>query len=94
MNMVSVPLDYVKIDKYFIDNVTTTNNKLIQDIIDLVHHLGKKVCAEGVETKEQFDTLYEMGCDYVQGYYFSKAVPPREVEQYILEYSNGIKYKQ
>lgn len=86
MNMLNLPLDYVKIDKYFVDNVTTINNSLIKDIIDMVHHLGKYVCAEGVETEEQLNSLIEMDCDYVQGYFFSKAIHPLEIEKFINEY--------
>ncbi|MGE5627265.1 MAG: EAL domain-containing protein [Solirubrobacterales bacterium] len=89
MNMLNLPLDYIKIDKYFVDNVTTINKSLIKDIIDMVHHLGKSVCAEGVETEEQLNSLIEMGCDYVQGYFFSKAVSPVEIERFIHDYSTG-----
>jgi EAL domain-containing protein (putative c-di-GMP-specific phosphodiesterase class I) len=41
--------------------------------------------AEGVETEEQYRTLKELGCDLVQGYYFSKPLPPEEFEKFLLE---------
>ena len=85
MNMVNLPFECIKIDKYFIDNfVNYQGVKLVEDIVRLIHNLGKEVCAEGVETKEQLNILTEMGCDYVQGYYFSKAIPPKELEQFLL----------
>lgn len=69
--------DYLKIDKSFIDtmNVDAKNLELIKAIIALSNsqHIG--IIAEGIETKEQLETLYEMGCCLIQGYYFSKPLP-------------------
>jgi EAL domain-containing protein (putative c-di-GMP-specific phosphodiesterase class I)/GGDEF domain-containing protein len=90
MNIIKLPLDYIKIDKYFIDNITDSQGKkLVEDIINLIHNLGKEVCAEGVETKEQLALLREMGCDYVQGYYYSKPLLPEEVEKFVLNMNEG-----
>ena len=61
----------------------------MEDIINLIHNLGKEVCAEGVETKEQLALLREMGCDYVQGYYYSKPLLPEEVEKFVLNMNEG-----
>jgi EAL domain-containing protein (putative c-di-GMP-specific phosphodiesterase class I) len=84
MNMLSLPTDCIKIDKYFIHNMIQAQGiKLIEDIINLIHNLGKEVCAEGVETVEQLELLREMGCDYVQGFYFSKPVSVEEVPSLI-----------
>ena len=84
MNMMNLPLDYIKIDKYFVDNICMAENmKLVQDVIDMVHNLGRKVCAEGVETKEQLEVLKRIKCDFVQGYYYSKAIPAEELETFI-----------
>ena len=54
-------------------------------IIDMAHFIGLKVVAEGVETKEHLDFLTEHGCDYIQGYYFSKPLPEDEFEKMLDE---------
>ena len=62
---------------------------VIKHTISLSHQLGKKVVAEGVESKEQFDALKNIGCDYIQGYYLSKPLPPDELMNY---YSAEVNY--
>lgn len=70
----NLPLDYLKIDKCFIDDILsgTPAVPLARTIIELSHQLGLKVVAEGVEVREQLDYLRKNGCDYIQGYYYSK----------------------
>ena len=58
-------------------------------LIDLAHHLDMKVIAEGVETKEQADFLKNYGCDYLQGFYFSRPVPEEEFEK-LLDSQQGV----
>ena len=74
--------DIVKLDMGFVQKIGTTAkaNAVIQAIIDMAHAIGSKVVAEGAETKEQVDALREMGCDYIQGFYFSKPLPQEEFE--------------
>ena len=74
--------DVVKLDMGFVQKIGTTAkaNAVIQAIIDMAHAIGSKVVAEGAETKEQVDALREMGCDYIQGFYFSKPLPQEEFE--------------
>ncbi|MBC7405027.1 MAG: EAL domain-containing protein [Cytophaga sp.] len=76
-------IDYLKIDQSFIRNLTTDKSDiaLSEAIIVMAHKLGLKVIAEGVETVEQKELLRLAGCDYAQGYLFSKPVPPEEFEQ-------------
>src|SRR5690554_64747 len=71
------PISTLKIDKSFIDNVTTNADDaiLVRGIISLAHSLHMMVVAEGVETAEQLEFLRNHQCDQVQGYYFSPAVP-------------------
>jgi len=57
-------------------------------MIDIADFMKIPVIAEGVETKEQYDLLKKAGCDIIQGYYFSKPVPPEEFEQFIEERVN------
>ena len=57
--------------------------KLVDLIIDIAKFLNVPVVAEGVETQSQLDTLKKMGCNVIQGYYFSKPVPAEEFEKFI-----------
>lgn len=82
-----IPLDALKIDMIFIRNAFSgqNDNQMIKIIIDLASYLKVPTIAEGVETKEQVEVLKKLGCDIVQGYYFSKPVPPQEFEQFLLK---------
>ena len=53
--------------------------------IDFAYFLDVHFVAEGVETKSQLDTLKQMGCEIIQGYYFSKPVPAEEFEKFIVQ---------
>nr|WP_275575201.1 EAL domain-containing protein [Methylocucumis oryzae] len=69
-------IDYLKIDQSFVRNLDSQSEDgvLCEAIIVMAHKLGIKVIAEGVETLEQFRLLKDMGCDFGQGYYFSRPV--------------------
>ena len=79
------PVDYIKIDISFIREVATDPDatSLVTAIINMAHSLGLKTIAEGVETEDQWKILRLLKCDMAQGYYFSSAIPPAEVEQYL-----------
>ena len=68
------PIDVLKIDKSFVDDVTTNANDaaIALSVISLAHNLNMRVIAEGVETREQVRFLTERGCDEMQGYFFSQ----------------------
>jgi EAL domain-containing protein (putative c-di-GMP-specific phosphodiesterase class I) len=72
-----LPLDTVKIDRSFIIDIPRSpqDMEIVQAIILMAHTLHLKVVTEGVETTAQLDFLSHYGCDYVQGYLFSKPVP-------------------
>ena len=72
-----LPLDVLKIDRRFIEHIPQANDdkQIASAIIALAHNLNFKVLAEGVETAEQLAFLQQHGCDYYQGYYFSKPLP-------------------
>jgi len=71
------PVDRLKIDKVFVGNLETesTNIGILKAIVALGHGLGLKVVAEGVETAYQQAFLHGIGCDELQGYYFSRPLP-------------------
>ncbi|MRW88701.1 EAL domain-containing protein [Duganella sp. FT80W] len=68
------PIDVLKIDKSFVDDVTTNSADaaIALSVISLAHNLNMRVIAEGVETREQVRFLTDRGCDEMQGYYFSR----------------------
>jgi len=76
-------IDYLKIDRSFISNLghQSDDMALCEAIIVMAHKLGLKVVAEGVETVQQRDLLLLAGCDYAQGYLFSKAVTVAELDE-------------
>ncbi|MCJ7591304.1 MAG: EAL domain-containing protein, partial [Woeseiaceae bacterium] len=71
-----MPFDVIKIDKSFIDRIgsSVTSDNICRTIIKMAEQLGKKSIAEGVENQHQLDFLRINGCDYVQGFYYSKAL--------------------
>lgn len=75
----------LKIDRSFINDITVdpSDRELVNAIIAMAHGLGLDVIAEGVETEEQLAYLQAQGCQYAQGYYFSKPVPPDEILEMI-----------
>jgi len=78
-----IPLTKLKIDKSFIDDITTNkkDRAIAESIINIAKGLDIEVLAEGVETKDQYELLEQMGCEIIQGYYFSKPLPPEEIEK-------------
>jgi diguanylate cyclase (GGDEF)-like protein len=76
-----LPIDTMKIDKLFIDDLLIKDSKkiLTEDIITLAHKTDINVVAEGVEEEEQFVMLNKYGCDFIQGYLISKPVPEEEI---------------
>lgn len=70
----NLPIDYVKIDKAFIDTLLNSerNGRITETVIGLAHYIGLKVVAEGVESEEQYNLLKQYQCDLVQGYYISR----------------------
>ncbi len=70
----SVPLDVVKIDRRFIQDLESSreNRSIVQGVVHIAHALGYGVAAEGVETRAQYDLVREFGCDCAQGYFFGR----------------------
>lgn len=73
-------IDILKIDRSFINDIESNDNSiaLVKAIITMAHNLDVMVVAEGVETQKQYDLLKQLACDYIQGYFFSKAISKKE----------------
>ena len=82
--IIDFPFDTIKIDRSFISSIETSKERLVfvQSIVDSCKKLGKKTVAEGVETKGQFDLLKQIGCDEIQGFYFSPSIPGDEMAKW------------
>ena len=80
------PIDVLKIDRSFICNVRETREfaALLQAILTLADHLDLQVISEGVEDREQLETLRSMGCQYGQGFYFSTPVSAAGLSDYLV----------
>ncbi len=81
------PIDTIKIDKAFVQDVTSDESAsaIVSYIINLAHTLRLEVTAEGVETRQQFEFLKQEGCDRMQGFLFSAALPAREAYDFICK---------
>lgn len=75
-----IPFDILKIDREFVSESVASKSSIIimQKIIEMAQGMNLRVICEGVETKEQVDTLRELGCTVVQGYYYDKPIPLQE----------------
>ncbi len=80
------PLDILKIDRSFISRMGRAPEaaRLVNSIIELAHDLGLSVVAEGIETAEDIERLRDLGCDYGQGYYFSRPVPVSAARELLI----------
>ena len=74
-------LDILKIDRIFIDNGLYIDYKIVNNIKNIANLLNMETVIEGVETEEQFNNLKSVGCEYFQGYYFSRPLPINEINK-------------
>jgi EAL domain-containing protein (putative c-di-GMP-specific phosphodiesterase class I) len=79
------PVDRIKLDRSFISQLPHDRESLgiVRAVISLAHELDKEVIAEGVETAEQAELLADMGCNFLQGYLFSKPMPAAAAGEYL-----------
>ncbi len=88
LNMITtLPIDLLKVDMMFIRHAFSEggDTRILKVIVDIARSLYVPMVAEGVETEEQMLALRELGCDIVQGYYFSRPVPANEFEAFIRD---------
>ena len=88
---VELPLSLVKIDKSIIDKVVTPKGEsMIRSTIQMMHDVGFGIVGEGVETKEQFEALKRLGCDYIQGFYFAKPMCEADFVSFLKEHNVAV----
>lgn len=80
VRVLEYPVDIIKLDKSIVWSAFTDEDNFvtIKNLISMFHDVRRQLVAEGVENEEQRDTLVEIGCDYLQGYYYSKPIPEDE----------------
>ena len=78
-----LPVDEIKIDKMFIDNLTPKKSSqyVVKSILTLAKSMGVELVVEGIETQQQFEILKDLGVNYFQGYYFSKAQTVKQIDK-------------
>ena len=86
-----LPVDYVKIDQSFVRRMISDRDSaaIVRSTIDLVHDLGRKVVAEGVETEAEWNALKAMGCDVAQGYHIARPMPEWEFEHWVSSHASA-----
>ncbi len=87
----SLPATEIKIDKSFVLNMTHDESDavIVHSTIALAHNMGYRVVAEGVESAEILELLQVLGCDVVQGFYFSRALPPDQVIAWVTAHNQN-----
>jgi diguanylate cyclase (GGDEF)-like protein len=81
-----LPINTIKIDKAFVDDMITSNaHSIVKSIIQIGRNLGLKIIAEGIEDEDQAKKLLQDGCHYGQGYYFLKPAPETEFTTYLTK---------
>ena len=87
-NLCDYPIDVVKIDRDILLKADTKRGKdLFWGIIALAHSLNMSIICEGVETEEQNTLVSQSGCDYIQGWYYAKALPLEECESFVEKHT-------
>jgi EAL domain-containing protein (putative c-di-GMP-specific phosphodiesterase class I) len=86
------PISSLKIDKSFIDDIPhkADDVAIAQAVISLARSLGLQVVAEGVETQAQLDFLRQHDCDIIQGYFFSRPLPPWQIPVFLRGRVQGL----
>jgi EAL domain-containing protein (putative c-di-GMP-specific phosphodiesterase class I) len=82
-----LPLHVIKLDRHFVQDINQEPRMqaLLEGIVQLAHCLGYQVIAKGVETQAELQTLEALGCDALQGFLFSKAIPIFDAMAYVAE---------
>ncbi|HBA98166.1 MAG TPA: hypothetical protein DCZ23_08660, partial [Lachnospiraceae bacterium] len=89
LNMLNeLPVDILKLDMGFVQGgIDENSSSILSFIIGLAKWMDYAVVAEGIETEEQIQILKDMDCNFVQGYYYAKPMPPDEFEAYMLKHN-------
>lgn len=87
VTIIQLPFDYIKIDKSILWSYTKGENTILESVIAMMKKQGYKLVCEGVETEFQAKLLAGMGCDYLQGYFYSKPLPKNDFVKYVESFN-------
>lgn len=90
MRITKLPLNLIKLDRSFVDDLEKPGMKIIiSETVSMLKKMNKKILIEGVETYEDFDYFRNVGCDYVQGYYFSRPLTKSDFFEFLKNANDG-----
>ncbi len=82
----SLPISLVKLDKSFVDEMDDPQMWIvIKNTVNMLHEMKKEILVEGVEEEKVLNRFLDLGCEYIQGYYFSKPLPQKEFVRFMME---------
>jgi len=86
--LLKLPVEYIKIDQTFVRGmlVSKDSSVIVRSTIELAHDLGRMVVAEGVETRENWDQLAALGCDFAQGYFIGRPMPSADFPLWLQQF--------
>ena len=83
-NLINFPIDFIKVDKGFVQKITTKQGRgLIKTIIAMGQDLDMEVIIEGIETEEQLETLCSLQCEFGQGYHLARPIDPAYLDIWV-----------
>lgn len=86
--VISFPFKIIKIDKSLVDNMNDGKMRdVIKQTVMMLKKIGAKIVVEGVENKDAVDWFEEIGCDYIQGYYYAKPMPKQEFLKFVRQHN-------
>jgi len=83
-----LPVEYIKIDQSFVRDMSISKDSslIVRSTIDLVHDLGRKTVAEGIETLDHWNRLAALGCDVAQGYFIARPMPAEDFPRWVAQF--------
>ncbi|RYG28286.1 EAL domain-containing protein, partial [bacterium] len=89
--LIDFRFDKLKIDRSFVTGLSRTKSAqtIIRSVVQLGRAMGMDVVAEGIETSFEASTMQALGCDFMQGYYFARALPVADVEPFVTSFNDG-----
>lgn len=89
IDLCDYPVDIIKVDRNIVaKSITERGHSLLAGIVHLARDMGMEVLCEGVETAEENEAVINAGCDYIQGYYYSKALPHEQAVEFYKNYES------